>query len=63
MSNLIIIPARAGSVRVKNKNIRKIKNKPLVFWTIDFAKKLRKSIPNLEIIVSTDCPKIKFQDR
>ena len=27
---LIIIPARAGSKRIKNKNIRKINGKPLI---------------------------------
>ena len=42
MSILVIIPARAGSQRVKNKNTRLVKNKPLIFWTISFAKKLKK---------------------
>ncbi len=58
MSILVIIPARAGSQRVKNKNTRLVKNKPLIFWTISFAKKLKKKISNLSTVISTDCPKI-----
>ena len=57
MSVLLIIPARVGSQRVKKKNIRLVKNKPLVYWTIIFAKKLKNYIPNLKIIISTDCKK------
>ena len=58
MSVLILIPARAGSKRVKNKNIRLINNKPLIYWSIIFAKKLKKKIANLKIVVTSDCPKI-----
>ena len=36
-----IIPARGGSKRLK-KNRLKINNKPLIEWTIKFAKKLKK---------------------
>ena len=43
MNNLIIIPARKNSVRLKNKNILKIKNKTLIEHTIIFAKKV---LPN-----------------
>ena len=60
MSNLknfiLIIPARAGSKGIKNKNLVKIKNKPLIQYTIDVAKKLSK---HCEIVVSTDSQKIK----
>jgi CMP-N,N'-diacetyllegionaminic acid synthase len=51
---LVIIPARSGSKGIKNKNIKKIKNKPLLSYSIDYAKKC-----NLvdEIIVSTESPK------
>ena len=31
---LIIIPARSGSKGLKNKNIFKINNKPLIYFTI-----------------------------
>lgn len=37
-----IIPARSGSKGIKNKNIQKIKNKPLLAWTIDICKKSKK---------------------
>lgn len=51
---LVIIPARSGSKGIRNKNIKKIKNKPLLSYSIDYAKKC-----NLvdEIIVSTESPK------
>ena len=38
---LAIIPARAGSKSIKNKNLVKIKNKPLISYTIEEAKKSR----------------------
>ena len=48
---LIFIPARSGSKRIKNKNIRKINGKPLIYWTIKYAKKYAK---NEDIFVSSD---------
>ena len=48
---LIIIPARSGSKRIKNKNIRIINGKPLVYWSIKYAKRYSK---NEDIIVSSD---------
>ena len=48
---LIFIPARAGSKRIKNKNIRKINGKPLIYWTIKYAKKYAK---NEDIVVSSN---------
>lgn len=51
MNNLIIIPARKNSLRLKNKNILKIENKTLIEHSIMFAKKI---IPNTNILVSTD---------
>ncbi len=53
---LAIIPARAGSKRVKNKNIRPLGDKPLIQWTIDTAKK-SKYIDS--IYVSTDSSEIQ----
>lgn len=47
-----VVPARCGSKRVPGKNYRKLLNRPLVDWTIEFA--LRQS--NItQIIVATDC--------
>lgn len=53
---LAIIPARAGSKRVKDKNIRDLGGKPLIAWTIDAAKD-SKYIDH--IYVSTDSLKIQ----
>ena len=55
MKILVLILARGGSKRLKNKNILKLKKKPLITWTIKFAKKL----PHItEIMISTDDNKI-----
>ena len=53
---LAIIPARSGSKGLKNKNIKIIKKKPLIFWTILRAKQ-SKFIDN--IVVSSDYQNIK----
>lgn len=55
MKILGIIPARSGSKGIKNKNIKLLKGKPLIFWTIKTA--LKSKLNNL--IVSTDSLKIK----
>jgi len=52
---LIIIPARGGSVRIKDKNIKKFNNKPLIYWTIRAAKKSK--YPN-DIYVTSESKKI-----
>lgn len=53
-SVLGIITARAGSKGIKNKNILIFNNKPLIYYTINFAKKL----PFLnKLILSTDSKK------
>ena len=52
---LAIIPARAGSKGIKNKNIRTINRKPLIYWTIREAKKVSAIT---KLIVSTDSKKI-----
>ena len=55
MKILVLVLARGGSKRLKKKNIIKLKNKPLIFWTIKFARKL----PYVaSILVSTDDKKI-----
>ena len=63
MSKIIaIIPARSGSKRIKNKNIKKIFGKPMIAWTIIAAKKSKFFD---KVLVSTDSNKIakiaKFQ--
>ena len=54
--NIAIIPARKGSKRIKNKNRSLFNGKPLIYWTINAAKKA--GIFN-HIYVDTDCKKIK----
>ena len=51
-----IVPARIGSKGLKFKNLRKVNNKPLVYWPI---KALKKSKYIDKIIVSTDSNKIR----
>lgn len=53
--NIALIPARSGSKGVKNKNIIKIKNYPLIYYTIKEALKA-KCID--DVYVSTDSKKI-----
>jgi len=36
---LALIPARGNSKRIKNKNLRNLNGKPLIFWSIEAAKK------------------------
>ena len=52
---LAIIPARKNSKRINNKNLAKLKNKPLISYTIKEALKNRYID---KILVSTDDPKI-----
>ena len=53
--SLGIIPARAGSKRVPNKNIRTLFGKPLIAYTIEAALE-SKSLSR--VIVSTDSEEI-----
>ena len=52
---ICIIPARGGSKRIKRKNIKEFSGKPMIYWSIDAAKKA-----NIfdRIVVSTDCKDI-----
>ena len=56
---LIVVLARKNSKRIKNKNIRKINGKSLVYITLEFAKKLKL----FNILVSTDSDKVKKKQR
>lgn len=51
MSNLIIIPARAGSKGVPMKNIKILNKKPLIMYTLDVARSL---FDDDSIYVTTD---------
>lgn len=53
--NVAIIPARKGSKRIKNKNTKKFRGKPIIAYSIELA--LKAKIFD-QIIVSTDCEKI-----
>lgn len=52
-----LVPARAGSKRIKNKNIRALGGAPLIYWTVRGA--LRSGIFE-KIVVSTDCDSVKY---
>ena len=52
---LIIIPARSGSKRILNKNIKLLNKKPLIYYTIRYALKENK---NARVVVSTDSKEI-----
>ena len=49
---IAIIPARKGSKRIKNKNIKLFFGKPIIYWSIKAAKDSKLFD---KIIVSTDC--------
>ena len=53
---LAIIPARKGSTGIKEKNIRLVKNKPLIGWTLELADSINFFD---KVVVSSDCEKIK----
>jgi len=56
MNVISFIFARGGSKGIKNKNIKNLINKPLIAYSIQKSKKIKKI---KEIIVSTDSKKIK----
>ena len=55
MKRLLIIPARSGSKRIKNKNIKFFFNKPMIHYSIQTA--LKSKLFD-EIHVSTDSTKV-----
>ena len=55
MSNVAFILARGGSKRIPGKNVKILGNKPLIAWSIVFARQH----PEIDrIVVSTDDPRI-----
>jgi len=36
---IAIIPAKGGSLRLKNKNIKILNKRPMIYWSIKYAKK------------------------
>ena len=36
---IAVIPAKSGSLRLKNKNIKILNKKPMIYWSIKYAKK------------------------
>lgn len=55
-NSLCIIPARGGSKRIPNKNIKEFLGKPIISYSIETA--LKSGLFN-EVMVSTDCTQIK----
>ena len=63
MKILIFIPARSGSKGIKNKNITKLNGKPLINYTLSFARKLTKE-KNFSVFLSTDSKKyLKYSSK
>ncbi|MRI62417.1 acylneuraminate cytidylyltransferase family protein [Ornithobacterium rhinotracheale] len=56
MKNIVVIPARGGSKRLPEKNIKMLGGKPLLTHSIDYAKTFDFID---DIVVSTDCNNIK----
>lgn len=56
MKRVIVVPARQGSVRLKDKNLRLYKGKPLLRWALEKAYALRAdgSIPDDVVVLTTD---------
>lgn len=52
---LAVIPARAGSKRIPGKNTRLFMGKPLIQWTIEFARSYGGFD---EVLISTDCEQV-----
>ena len=56
MKVLAVIPARAGSKGIPNKNLRLINNHPLIYYAINNAKSSKYIT---DIVVSTDSPVVE----
>jgi CMP-N-acetylneuraminic acid synthetase len=60
MKILILITARAGSKRIAKKNKKLLGKKPLIFWTLKVAKKIKNIC---DILVSTDDSEIAIYSK
>mgnify|MGYP000028363472 CR=1 FL=1 len=58
MNILITICARGGSKGIPGKNIKLLKGKPLIGYTIDVAKRFAAGMGNTTIALSTDSDEI-----
>ena len=56
MKKLVIIPARSGSKRLPNQNLKLLDSKPLIMHSVDIAREI---FNDNEICISTDSTKIK----
>ena len=54
---IAIIPARKGSKRIKNKNIKIFYNKPIIYYSIKAA--IDSKVFD-KVFVSTDCSKMQI---
>ena len=52
---ICLIPARKGSIRLKNKNLKLFNKQPLIFWTVKCAEDAGLK----DIYVFTNCNNIK----
>lgn len=59
MSILITICARGGSKGIPGKNIKMMNGKPLIWYTIQTAKKFQNMVPDVDIVLSTDSDEIR----
>ena len=59
MNILITICARGGSKGIPGKNIKMMNGKPLIWYTIQTAKKFQNTVPNVDIVLSTDSDEIR----
>ena len=51
---LIVIPARGGSKGIPRKNVRKLNNKPLIYYSINNSLKLNLADYKFDVLVSSD---------